>query len=199
MKKAITISIVGGPGSGKSTLASQLNGVLKTQGKNSIFIEEFVAEFIGEYGAPSKMEHQQMIFENQYKKERMFANSKDFVICDSASWLSYIYGRQFYDFPLDKPSIGVLTHMYKKALESLEYWDLVFYLPFSEEYSLDGIRYHTQEESNKIDKMIKGWLEIEQIPYVDLSEFAIEERINEVLNHVNNISKTNLGEELNVD
>ncbi|AEO93552.1 thymidylate kinase [Bacillus phage G] len=184
MKKAKTVSIVGSPGSGKSTLASQINSLLKTSGINSVFIEEYVTEFIGEFGIPYKMEHQQVIFDKQYDKERMFSQNKDFVVCDSASWLSYIYGRQYYDSPLEKQDIATLNHLHKKALESLEYWDFVFYLPTPETYGLDGVRYHTQEESNKLDKMIKGWLEIENVQYIDLSHIEVGKRIDEVMKRI---------------
>lgn len=184
MKKAKTVSIVGAPFSGKSTLSSQINSILKTQGQNSIFVEEYVVEYIAEYGIPTTMEQQQIIFQEQFRKERMFAESKDFIVCDSASWLSYIYGRQYYSFPLGRHAIASLSHMHKKSLESLEYWDYVFYVPLLEDYNLDGVRFHDKDEAEKIDKMIKGWLEIEQIPYIDLSNVSLDDRINVVMEHI---------------
>lgn len=186
MKRATTIAIVGAPNSGKSTLASQVNSVLKTKGLNSVFVEEYAVEYIAEYGVPASMEQQQIVFEEQYRKERLFANNKDFVVCDSASFLSYIYGRLNYGYPLAKQSIVALNHLHKKALESLEYWDYIFYVPPLGSYVLDGVRYHTEEESIKIDKMIKGFLDLEQIPYIDLSNVQLENRIDEVLNIIEN-------------
>lgn len=184
MQKAKAISIVGAPGAGKSTLASQINSVLKTQGKNSIFIEEYVVEYIAEYGIPTSMESQQIIFQEQYRKERTFAESKDYVVCDSASWMSYIYGRQYYDLPLSRQAIASLSHMHKKALESLEYWNIIFYVPMLDDYSLDGVRYHKQDESKKIDRMVKGWLELENIPYIDLSNVELDKRIEVAMQYI---------------
>jgi nicotinamide riboside kinase len=177
MKRAKAVAIVGAPCSGKSTLASQTNSLLKTKGLNSVFIEEYVVEYIAEYGIPDTMEQQMVIFDEQHRKERMFADSRDFVICDSASFLSYIYGRRYFDNPLSNRALASLSHLHKKVLKSLEYWDYIFYIPLLEQHVMDGVRYDDREASEKLDRMIKGFLELERIPYIDLSNVALEDRI----------------------
>lgn len=185
MKKCKAISMVGCPGSGKSTLASQINSILKARSKNSVFVEEYVVEYIAEYDIPTEMEQQLIIFDEQYRKERMFSNAKDFIICDSASWVSYVYGKLNYKYPLSRHQIAALTHMHKKVLESLNYWDYIFYVPpIINNYSLDGVRYHEKEDSLKIDKMIKAFLDLEGVPYIDLSNIELSERRDFVLKHI---------------
>ena len=183
MKRAKSVSFIGGPFSGKSTVASQVNSILKTEGFNSTYIEEYAAEFIIEYGVPSGIEHQMIIFDNQMKKEQLFKDSRDYIVCDSASWLSYIYARSNVSFPISKLDGASLNHLNKKALDSLAYWDYIFYVPLMEDYKTDGVRYHNEQDAKKIDRMIKSWLDFERVPYIDLSSMK-EDRINFVIDKI---------------
>jgi hypothetical protein len=45
----------------------------------------------------------------------------------------------------------------------------------------DGIRFHNKEEIIRLDSIIKNYLELERIPYVDLSVIPIEDRTEWVL------------------
>lgn len=179
------ISIVGGPGSGKSTLASQINSALKSTGQNSIFLEEYVVEFIGKYGPPEKLEHQLVVFDRQRESELRHNGEKDFIICDSASWTSYVYGRSIMEHPLKLSDIATLTHLHEKVLNTIDYWDAIFYIPVLDKFvENDGVRYHNQEQSIQIGNRLKTWLEIENVPFIDLSDLKLEERLPFVLNHI---------------
>jgi tRNA uridine 5-carbamoylmethylation protein Kti12 len=104
------ISILGSPASGKSTLASELHTELKKMGINSIFVSEVATEFISEYGVPSTPSEQMVIFYKQLNKERMFLNSKDFIICDSSSMLNYFYFRGLFKNKLSNKDIESVSH-----------------------------------------------------------------------------------------
>ncbi|MNJ90348.1 hypothetical protein D3C87_79430 [compost metagenome] len=178
---SITISIVGGPHSGKSTLASQINSILKTKGLNSVFCEEYAVEYIAKYGVPTCVEHQMIIFYEQMKKEKMFHGSRDFIVCDSSSWLSYIYSKSYLQQPISKQSLKSLNFLQHEILENINYWNYVFYVPVMENYMLDGVRYTTKNEAIELDKMIKGFLNLERVPYIDLSSIDLEHRIDKVI------------------
>jgi hypothetical protein len=45
----------------------------------------------------------------------------------------------------------------------------------------DGIRFHNRDEIIRLDSIIKNYLELERIPYVDLSGIPIDERTDWVL------------------
>lgn len=185
MVRSKRISIVGGPGSGKSTLASQINSALKSTGQNSIFLEEYVVEFIGKYGPPEKLEHQLVVFDRQRESELRHDGEKDFIVCDSASWVSYIYGRTVMENPLTNKDIATLSFLYEKVLGTINYWDAIFYIPVLDNFvENDGVRYHNKNESDKLGNQIKTWLEIEKVPYIDLSHLKLEERLPFVLDHI---------------
>jgi nicotinamide riboside kinase len=181
MSKAITISIVGAPHSGKSTLASQINSILKTRDLNSIYVGEYVEEYVAKYGVPTSMEQQQIIYREQFEKERMFSEIKDFVICDTASWLSYIYSRQYFTSPLDKQQIKALNALQYDVLSNIDYWTHTIYVPILDGYKDDGIRHNSETDARVLDKMIKGFLDLERVPYVDLSDVSLDSRIEKVI------------------
>jgi len=95
--KGKLIMIIGAPASGKSTLASEVHTELKKRSKNSIFISEVATDFIAEWGIPDTPIDQMVIFYKQLNKEKMFIDSKDFIVCDSSSILNYFYFRQLFD------------------------------------------------------------------------------------------------------
>jgi nicotinamide riboside kinase len=176
------ISIVGPPGSGKTTLASQLHSHLKSMGESSIFVEEHVVDYIARVGIPKKLEHQLVIFEEQFKKENIYNNKKNYAIYDSASWVSYIYGRSMVGPKLSNYDIASLNLLHRKCLESINQWDYIFYIPMIDNYDFDGIRFHKREESEKIGLSIRGWLEIENVSFYDLSNIKLNERFQNVIN-----------------
>ena len=49
----------------------------------------------------------------------------------------------------------------------------------------DGIRYQNREEIKQIDRWIKNYLEMENIPHIDLSNIEIEKRQDYVVKMIN--------------
>lgn len=184
MSDSIKISMCGGPCSGKTTLAAQINAYLKLNGRNSVFIEEYAVEFISKYGVPNQLEHQLTIFNKQRSKELMFEGKRDFIISDSASWTSYVYGRKYVKMPLDKKDIASLTYLYEEVQKTLNFWNHIFFVPVMDDYKNDNVRYNSKEESIKLSNQLKTWLEIENIPFIDLSDVKLEDRFNFVIKHI---------------
>ena len=180
-KNTKKISFVGPPCSGKSTLAQQINFELKMKNYSSTYVEEYVVDYIADCGAPKIFEHQMVIFEEQYKKERRFDGVKDFIVCDSASWASYIYGRSLVGPKLTPYDIVSINQLHRKILETINYWDYIFYLPLMEDYKFDGTRYQEKEEAESLGRRIKSWLEVENVPFYDLSSVPLNERLSHVI------------------
>ena len=177
---------MGGPGSGKSTLASGVHTKLKTEGYNSVFIGEEATDFIAQYGIPNTPIDQMTIFYKQTNKERIFIGSKEFIVCDSSGILNYFYFRKLFQNPLTNKDIAAINHLQKEILKTLNQWDYVFYVPILEINSDDGIRYQDREEIRQIDRWIKNYLEIENIPHIDLSGIDIEMRQDYVVKFITN-------------
>lgn len=179
------ISIIGAPASGKSTLATAVHTELKKSGKNSIFISEVATDYIAEYGIPDDPIDQLVVFYKQLNKERMFIDSKDYIICDSSSLLNYFYFRRLFKSELSNKDIATINHMQKEILKSLSQWSHIFYVPTMKQESVkDGIRFHNENEISKIDRWIKSYLELENINHTDLSGIEINKRLNYILNAI---------------
>ena len=178
------VSIIGSPSSGKSTLATSIHHGLKISKRNSVFVGEAATDYIAEWGIPNTPTDQIIIFYKQLGRERMYVGSKEFIICDSSSILNYFYFRSLFSPVLSLKDIATINHLQREILKSLSQWHKIYYVPpFLEDADQnDGIRYHDKEQIIKLDFIIKNYLELERIPYTDLSLIPINERDQWVLN-----------------
>lgn len=187
MKKSKLICIIGPPHSGKSTLASDVHTTLKVKGENSIFISEVATDFIANNGIPNKPIDQIIIFYKQIEKENLFIGTKDYIICDSSSILNYFYFRRLFNNPLNNKDIYAINHIQSEILKTINKWFKIFYVPpFNIENGSinDGVRYHNEDDIKNLDMWIKSYLEIENIPYIDLSKIDYKKRQDYVVKEI---------------
>jgi tRNA uridine 5-carbamoylmethylation protein Kti12 len=170
------ITIIGAPGSGKSTLATDVHTYLKKSGLNSVYIPEVATDFIAECGIPDTPIDQMTIFYKQTNRERMFIGTKEYIICDSSGILNYFYFRRLFQNPLQNKDISIINHLQKEILKTLSQWNFIFYCPVRLENVEDNIRFQNIDEIKKIDRWIKSYLELENIPHIDLSNVDIADR-----------------------
>jgi nicotinamide riboside kinase len=175
---------MGAPASGKSTLASAVHTELKRRGLNSIFVGEAATDYIAEYGIPTTPSDQMVIFYKQLNRERMYLDSKEYVVCDSSSLLNYFYFRTLYNTKLSNKDIATINHIQKEILKSTNSWDNIYYVPPISTNTVDGIRFHDTEQISKIDRWIKSYLELEQIPHIDISSVKLNDRIEWVVDDI---------------
>ena len=177
-----TITFIGSPSSGKSTLATDIHTELKKLGHNSIYIQEAATDYIAENGVPNTPIDQMVIFYSQLNREKMFIGSKEFVVCDSSTILNYFYFRTLFRSPLSNQDIAAINHIQREILKTISSWSYIFYLPpILESDSADNIRFHDKDQISKIDIWIKSYLELEMIPYIDLSDISIKNRPRYIL------------------
>jgi nicotinamide riboside kinase len=182
--KSKLITFIGAPNSGKSTLATDVHTELKKLGKNSIFIQEAATDYIAEYGIPNTPIDQLTIFYKQTNRENMFVGSKEFIVCDSSGILNYFYFRRLFNNPLSNKDIAAINHLQKEILKTLNNWTHIFYVPPIPTSPQDGIRYHNEEDIKNIDTWIKSYLEIENIPHIDLSKIDYKKRQDYVIKEI---------------
>lgn len=182
------ITFMGAPSSGKSTLASDVHTELKKQHDNSIFISEVATDFIAESGSiPNTPIDQMVIFYQQLNKERMFDGSKEYIVCDSSGILNYFYFRGLFPQKLSNKDIEIINHLQKEILRTINQWDFIFYMPpMINIDTKDGVRYHDEDQISKLDRWIKSYLELENIPHHDLSDVKLEDRQQHVINIIKN-------------
>lgn len=182
--KGKLITFMGAPASGKSTLASAVHTELKRRGLNSIFVGEAATDYIAEYGVPSTPSDQMVIFYKQLNRERMYLDSKDYAVCDSSSLLNYFYFRTLYSTKISNKDIATINHIQKEILKSINGWDKIYYVPPILTNTKDGIRFHDTDQIAKIDRWIKSYLELEQIPHIDISDIKLNDRVEWVVNDI---------------
>ena len=170
------IQIIGAPSSGKSTLATSVHTILKKKNRNSIFVGEAATDFISINGIPTTPLDQIIIFYKQLEKEKMFIDTKDFIICDSSSLLCYIYFRKLFPDTLSFKDITTINHLQGEILKTLNQWHKIYYIPPILDNVEDGIRFQNKEEISKLDSVIKDYLILENIDYTDLTDIHIGER-----------------------
>lgn len=179
--KGKLIMVMGPPASGKSTLAAEVHTELKKKGVNSIFVSEAATDYIAEYGTPNTPNDQMIIFYKQLNREKMFLESKDYIICDSSSILNYFYFRTLYPYQLSNKDIASINHMQKEILKHINLVDYIFYVPSMNTNTEDGIRFHDNNEIKKLERWIKSYLEIENINHTDLSNIDINKRVDFII------------------
>ena len=176
--------IMGPPASGKSTLAAEVHTQLKKRGINSAFVTEAATDFIAEYGVPNSPQDQMIIFYKQLNREKMFLESKDYIICDSSSILNYFYFRGLYNNTLSNKDIASINHIQKEILKHINTIDMVFYVPPIDTDTNDGIRFHGGDEIKKLGVLIKSYLELENIRHEDLSSIEMNSRVEYILKSI---------------
>ena len=186
MKRAKLITIIGAPNSGKSTLATEVHTELKKLGENSIFVSEAATDYIAEYGIPNTPEDQLVIFYKQLNRERVYQETKDFIICDSSGILNYFYFRGLFPKNLSNKQIALINHLQKEILKSINQWDFIFYVPPILNNIDDGIRYQDKDQILKLDRLIKSYLELENIEHIDLSNFDLDKRKDFIIKKIRN-------------
>jgi predicted ATPase len=183
--KGKLIMIIGAPASGKSTLASEVHTELKKRNKNSIFVSEVATDYIAEWGIPNTPIDQMVIFYKQLNKEKMFIDSKEFIICDSSSILNYFYFRKLFPEKLANKDIATINHLQKEILKHINDIDNIFYVPPMRDIDTnDGIRYHNDDDITILDRWIKSYLELENINHTDLSTVKVNDRLEFILKEI---------------
>ena len=182
--KGKLIMVMGPPASGKSTLAAEVHTELKKKGINSAFVSEVATDFIAEYGVPNSPQDQMVIFYKQLNREKMFLESKDYIICDSSSILNYFYFRSLFGTELSNKDVALINHIQKEILKHINTIDMVFFVPPIDTNTNDGIRFHQGDEIKKLGRWIKSYLEMENIKHEDLSDIKMKDRVDYVIKKI---------------
>jgi nicotinamide riboside kinase len=183
-KKGKLIMVMGPPASGKSTLAAEVHTELKKKGINSAFVSEAATDYIAEYGVPNSPSDQMVIFYKQLNREKMFLESKDYIICDSSSILNYFYFRSLFSTELTNKDIASINHIQKEILKHINTIDMVFYVPPIDTDTNDGIRFHQGDEIKRLGVLIKSYLEMENITHQDLTNVNMESRVDHIIKSI---------------
>lgn len=177
------IAIVGAPSCRKSTTAEAVNVRLKQEGKNSTICPEVARTYIGRYGPIHEPWEQMLIFHDQVRLESELCLCHPIVICDSATWLGYIYFNLLAKKTDNNYKIRKLRQeLHTMILNSIDY-DHTFFMPIAEPVIKDGIRVQNDDERKIIQDMILGFMHVEGIPYKTVVG-TVEQKAGAILDYI---------------
>jgi nicotinamide riboside kinase len=164
------IAIAGAPSTKKTTVADLSNEILKEAGYNSGVAHEYARAYIMDYGAPDRIIEQLFITQRQIELEAKMSTWHNVVICDSASFLGYIYGiRLDSEQPPYEVANEVVTNLrcelHSMVIRHIKSYHKIFYMPKNTKLVNDGVRYQDDEEAEEISQQIRAMMIAEQIPF----------------------------------
>ncbi|MCT4584873.1 MAG: ATP-binding protein [Peptostreptococcaceae bacterium] len=178
------IAVLGGPRCGKTTLIQHLYVEMKIIGINVDYALEYSTEYLKEKGMIESISEQYGIYLGQRKLEDNLEDN-EYALTDYATFLPYIYGR----FMLGKKKrtkkeIQILKDLYSLAIEDINRYDYILYLPREFGYEKDGVRWQDEETAKLIDESILNFLESENVDFKIVSG-STKERAKEIFKLLN--------------
>lgn len=181
----ILINLLGAPSVGKSTTAGRLFAKLKGMDLNAEYVQEYVKQwvYIGRTVSPYDQFH---LFGQEAHNQSHLFNKVDFIISDSPVMLTAFYH-------LYANGDNALREVCKDFYDMAERLDNVkvlnFLLPRKKEYQNVG-RFHTQEQADEIEHLLRCFLEVEAYPYEELT-CPDEERVDKIMKCLSEVGGLN--------
>ena len=174
------IAVLGGPRCGKTTLIQHLYVEMKIAGLNAGYALEYSTEYLKEKGMIEDISEQYGIYLGQKKLEDELSVF-DYALTDYATFVPYIYGR----FMLgkkerSKKEIEILKDLYSLALEDIQRYDMIVYVPREFGYVQDGVRWQDEDIALQIDDAILSFLKAENVNYMEVKG-STKDRAKQIL------------------
>lgn len=172
-KKALVINLYAGPSSGKSTAAAWLFTCLKKIGYNVELVTEYAKDKVWEE-SHTILNNQILLFAKQHHRIKRLLDKVEIVITDSPIMMGISY-----DFEKSIHLRNLAFYEYNK-MDNLN-----FYLNRSTSFKQEG-RTHTEDESIKMDKIIKDNLDEFNIDYkiYSVNDSGYNDMLNTILDKI---------------
>ncbi|MBI2899327.1 MAG: ATP-binding protein [Planctomycetes bacterium] len=181
------IAVVGAPSSGKTVLARRLTNTLSLLGYGADSAIEYARTYLFRYVKPAARQSQDlldqvMIYLGQRRREEDLRHC-DFVVCDSATFLPYVFAC-FWGFDLKDPRDVMVVHkLFKWSLEEIATYDFIFHIPPRLDYKpkAKAWKVSTKDERADIARRIEDYLLNARVPHHDVTGDTPETREKFVL------------------
>lgn len=157
-----------------------LTSRLKAMHINAELVPEYARAYIVQNGGIYDLFEQFVILRQQCAAEEDLLSRHNMVVCDSASFLCYIYARRLAG-ELDQRKANALSLLYHDVMKHVWTYDRIYLVRLGEVGVLDdGVRVQVESDLPVIAAAIRGFLDLERVPYKVLSG-SPEERVAIVL------------------
>lgn len=174
------IAVLGGPRCGKTTLIQHLYVEMKIAGLNVGYALEYSTEYLKDKGMIETISEQYGIYLGQKKIEDEL-EVFDYALTDYATFVPYIYGRfMLGNKSRSKKEIQILKDLYCLAIEDIQNYDMIVYVPREFGYIQDGVRWQDEDIAIQIDESILNFLKSENVNYVEVKG-STKERSKQIL------------------
>ncbi len=174
------IAILGGPRCGKTTLIQHLYVEMKILGLDVGYALEYSTDYLRDKGMIETISEQYGIYLGQKKIEDDLSGV-DYALTDYATFVPYIYGRfMLGDRKRTKKEIQILKDLYCLAIEDIQNYDMIIYVPREFGYVKDGVRWQDESIAIQIDEAILSFLKAENINYIEVSG-STKDRAKQIL------------------
>lgn len=174
------IAVLGGPRCGKTTLIQHLYVEMKIAGLNVGYALEYSTDYLKDKGMIETISEQYGIYLGQKRIEDELSTF-DYALTDYATFVPYIYGRfMLGNKERSKKEIQILKDLYCLAIEDIQNYDTIIYVPREFGYVQDGVRWQDEEIALKIDEAILSFLKAENVNFVEVKG-STKERAKEIL------------------
>ena len=174
------IAVLGGPRCGKTTLIQHLYVEMKIAGLNAGYALEYSTEYLKDKGMIETIAEQYGIYLGQKKLEDEL-EVFDYALTDYATFVPYIYGRFMLGNKVrSKKEIQILKDLYCLAIEDIQNYDMIVYVPREFGYVQDGVRWQAEDVALQIDEAILSFLKSENVNYIEVKG-STKERARQIL------------------
>ncbi len=178
------IAVLGEPRCGKTTLIQHLYVEMKIAGLNAGYALEYSTEYLKDKGMIESISEQYGIYLGQKKLEDELSVF-DYALTDYATFVPYIYGRfMLGNKERTKKEIQILKDLYCLAIEDIQDYDMIVYVPREFGYIQDGVRWQDEDIALQIDDAILSFLKAENVNYVEVKG-STKERAKQILDLLN--------------
>ena len=178
------IAVLDGPRCGKTTLIQHLYVEMKIAGLNASYALEYSTEYLKDKGMIESISEPYGIYLGQKKLEDELSVF-DYALTDYATFVPYIYGRfMLGNKERTKKEIQILKDLYCLAIEDIQDYDMIVYVPREFGYIQDGVRWQDEDIALQIDDAILSFLKAENVNYVEVKG-STKERAKQILDLLN--------------
>ena len=171
------IQMIGSPSVGKSTTAAKLFTKLKDMGLNVELVTEYCKNWIWDKREITPYSEMYFFGKQSHAESHLF-NKVEYIVTDSPTLLAAFY--QWY-YNGNNCLSSACREFYKRAAED-NVKVLNFLLPRKKAYNPKG-RLQTEKESDELALLLKGWLDQEGYPYINLNCLD-SERVDKVMSYL---------------